>query len=67
VREQDGCKNVVMQQMEHDDMAREQHQDKSSATGQKPPRDRRPPALQQPQIPSPLSNDGLELVRDSHC
>jgi hypothetical protein len=56
-----------MQQMEHDDMASDQHQDKSSATGQKPPHDRRPAAPQQPQIPSPLSNDGLELVRDSHC
>jgi len=67
VRERESNKYVVMQQMEHDDMASDQYQDKSSATGQKPPRDRRPPAPQQPQIPSPLSNDGLELVRDSHC
>jgi hypothetical protein len=56
-----------MQQLEHDDMASDQYQDKSTATGQKPPRDRRPPAPQQPQIPSPLCNYGPELVRDSHC
>jgi hypothetical protein len=53
--------------LEHDDMASDQYQDKSTATGQKPPRDRRPPAPQQPQIPSPLCNYDPELVRDSHC
>ena len=67
MRERDGCKNVVMQQMEHDDMTSDQYQDKSTTTGRKPPRDRQPPTPQQPQIPSPLSNDGPELVRDSHC
>ena len=66
MREQDGCKNVVMQQLEHD-MTSDQHQDKSTTTGRKPLRDHQPPTPQQPQIPSPLSNDGLELVRDSHC
>ena len=67
MREPDGCKNVVMQQLEHDDMARDQYSDEPTATGRKPPKDRQPPAPQQPQIPSPLSNDGLELIRDSNC
>jgi hypothetical protein len=56
-----------MQQMEHDDMTSDQSRDKSATTGRKPPRDHQPTAPQQPQIPSPLSNDGPELVRDSHC
>jgi len=68
VREQDGCKNVVMQQMEHDDMAREQHQDKSAAKPRKTPADGPLHQTRQPpQIRSPLLGDGLELVRDSHC
>ena len=67
MREQDGCKNVVMQQMEHDDMTSDQFRDKSATTGRKPPQDRRSPAPQQPQIPSPLCNHGPELVRDSRC
>ena len=48
-------------------MASDQYQDKSATTGRKPPRIVSRLAPQQPQIPSPLSNDGLELVRDSHC
>ena len=43
VREQDGHINVVMQQLEHDDMASDQYSDKSTTTGRKPPRDRQPP------------------------
>jgi hypothetical protein len=56
-----------MQQMEHDDMTSDQFRDKSATTGRKPPQDRRSPAPQQPQIPSPLCNHGPELVRDSRC
>jgi hypothetical protein len=47
-------------------MASEQPLDKPAATGRKLPRDRRG-LPQQPQIPSPLSSDGLELMRDTHC
>jgi hypothetical protein len=67
VREQDGRKYAVRQQMEHDDMTSDQSQDKSATTQRKPSRDRQPSAAEQPQVPSPLSNDGPELVRDSHC
>jgi hypothetical protein len=56
-----------MHKKEYDDMAREQPSDKPAATERKSPPDRRPSQPQQPQIPSPLSNDGPELVRDSHC
>ncbi len=45
-------------------MAHEQPSDKPAATGRKSPPDRRP---SQPQIPSPLSNDGPELMRDTNC
>jgi len=58
-------KNVVMHKMEHDDMTSERP--KPVETGRKPPPDRRSPQPQQPQIPSPLANDGPELARDSHC
>jgi hypothetical protein len=47
-------------------MASEQPLDKPAATGGKLPPDRRSQP-QQPQIPSPLSSDGLELMRDTHC
>ena len=67
MRERGAVKNVVMQQMEHDDMADEKHQDKSSANPRKPPRDGQSRQPEQPQIQPPLSNDGPELVRDSHC
>jgi hypothetical protein len=60
-------KNVVMHKMEYDDMASEQSSEKAGTSGRKPPPDRRPSQPQQPQIPSPLSSDGPELVRDSHC
>jgi len=67
VRERAASKNVVMQQMEHDDMATEDASNKPAATGRKPPRDQRSPSPQQPQIQPPLLNDGPELLRDSHC
>jgi hypothetical protein len=47
-------------------MASEQPLVKPAATGRKLPPDRRSQS-QQPQIPSPLSSDGLELMRDTHC
>ena len=48
-------------------MASEQPLNKPDATGRKSSPDRRPSQPQQPQIPSPLSSDGPELVRDTHC
>ena len=45
-------------------MASEQPSGKPAATGRKLSPDRRS-SQPQPQIPSPLSNDGLELMRDS--
>jgi hypothetical protein len=48
-------------------MASEQPLDKPAATVRKSSQDRRPSQSQQPQIPSPLSSDGPELMRDTHC
>ena len=47
-------------------MASEQPLGKPAATGRKLSPDRRS-SQPQPQIPSPLSSDGLELMRDTHC
>ena len=60
-------KNVVMHKKEYDDMANEQPLDKPAGTERKLPPDRRSSQPQQPQIPSPLSSDGPELMRDTHC
>ena len=43
VRERDGCKNVVMQQLEHDDMASEQHSGQIHRDRAQAARDRQPP------------------------
>ena len=48
-------------------MASEQPLDEPAATVRKSSQDRRSSQPQQPQIPSPLSSDGPELLRDSHC
>jgi hypothetical protein len=48
-------------------MASEQPLGKSAAPGRKLPPDRRSSQKREPQIPSPLSSDGLELMRDTHC
>ena len=48
-------------------MANEQPLDKPAATGRKPARNERSPQSQPPRIQPPLSNDGLEMVRDSNC
>ena len=55
--------NVVLQQMEHDDMANENHQDNArrpSATSSRI-------ALAGAAIPPAVLNDGPELLRSSHC
>ena len=48
-------------------MASQHPQDKDAPTERKPRRDERAPSPQPVQVESPLSNDGPELVRDSHC
>jgi hypothetical protein len=48
-------------------MASERPLDKPAGTARKLPQDRRSSQSQQPQIPSPLSSDGPELMRDTHC
>jgi hypothetical protein len=52
--------------LEHDDMASERPSEKPDATASKPARDPRSPSPPS-QIPSPLSNDGPELLRDNNC
>jgi hypothetical protein len=47
-------------------MATEQPLGKPAAAGRKLSPDRRS-SQPQPQIPSPLSSDGLESMRDTHC
>jgi hypothetical protein len=57
-----------MHKKEYDDMASEQHQDKSAAKPRKPATDGLSHQPQQPpQVRSPFLNDGPELERDSHC
>jgi hypothetical protein len=56
-----------MQQLEHDDMAREHSAAKPTAIERKPLGTRRAPSPQLPQINPPLSNGGQEQVRDSNC
>jgi hypothetical protein len=48
-------------------MNNEQPLDKPAVTGRKSSRDQKPSEPQLPQILSPLSNNGPELLRDSHC
>ena len=48
-------------------MASEQTLDKPAAVGRKLPPSRRVSPPTQPQIPSALSSEGLELMRDTHC
>jgi hypothetical protein len=48
-------------------MASEQTSPPESSTRRESPRDSRVPAKPSPNNGPPLLNDGLELVRDSHC
>jgi hypothetical protein len=61
-----------MQQIEDDDMARQNRSERPAPERRDPPRqapkDRRSGNESPQSAPSPpLQNDGLELVRDSHC
>jgi hypothetical protein len=57
--------NVVLQQMEHDDMASENRSDQSASTKHEPPKDLRSSTRPAPQ-PRILS-EGLELPRSNLC
>jgi hypothetical protein len=48
-------------------MASEYPADKPALADRKQPRTLRQPLQPAPQTGSPLTNDGQELVRDSHC
>jgi hypothetical protein len=67
VTELEPAKNVVLQQMERNDMPNEHPSDKPPVTERKPPGNKRLPSRDQPELGSPLANDGPELIRDSHC
>jgi hypothetical protein len=59
--------NVVLQQMEQDTMASENHPDQPAVSERKPsqdPRSSAPPSL--PKTPR-IFNDGPELLRSNHC
>ena len=62
-----GAKDVVLQQMEQDGMASENHGDQRAATERETVKDSRPST--KPSAPSgpPILNDGPELPRSSHC
>jgi hypothetical protein len=53
--------------MEQCDMASEQRSDRLAAPELENLKDSRLPPRPSPQSGSPLSNDGLELPRSSHC
>jgi hypothetical protein len=58
-----------MQQMEHDDMTTKDQSEQQAPDRRETPKDRRSGSKRLPQgaPAAPLVNDGLELVRDSHC
>jgi hypothetical protein len=62
-----GAKNVVLQQMEQDDMAGENHDDQRASTKRETIKDLRSSA--KPSVPSgpPILNEGPESLRSSHC
>jgi hypothetical protein len=55
-----------MQQMEHDDMASEDHKEQPSERPE-PLKGSRSGKQRPSQNPTPLVSDGPELVRDTHC
>jgi hypothetical protein len=53
--------------LEHDDMASETHGDPRAVSQRETPKDLRPVTKPSPPSGPPISNDGLELPRSSHC
>jgi hypothetical protein len=61
-----GPENVVLQQLEQDDMASENHGDQRVAPERKPLKDLHS-TTRTPQQGGPPLNDGPELLRSNHC
>jgi hypothetical protein len=53
--------------LEHDDMASENHGDQRAVKRLETVKDSRPVTKPSPPSGPPISNDGLELPRSSHC
>jgi hypothetical protein len=62
-----GLENVVLQQMEHDDMASENHRDNRTTPERDQLKGSRLPVRPSPPSTSPILNDGLESLRSIHC
>jgi hypothetical protein len=60
-------KNVVLQQMEHDDMTSENQRDNHAAPERDQLKGPRLPVRPSPPSTSPILNDGPELLRSIHC
>jgi hypothetical protein len=60
-------KNVVMQQMEHDDMVDKESREQQVSERRDPPKNSRSGNRRPPQGAPSILNDGLEVIRDSHC
>jgi hypothetical protein len=60
-------KNIVMQQLEHDDMTSERSADTRANSRPPHPKEPSPGSQPTPSSGSPLANDGLERVRDINC
>jgi hypothetical protein len=58
--------NVVLQQMEQDDMA-DENSDQRAATEREQPKDVRSSTRPSPQSGPPVFNDGLESPRSGDC
>jgi hypothetical protein len=56
-----------MQQMEHDDMADKDSREQQASGRRDPPKNSRSGNRRPPQGAPSILNDGLELIRDSHC
>jgi hypothetical protein len=56
-----------MQQMEHDGMTTKKHPQQRGSKERETPRDTRSDANRPTEVSPALSNDGPELIRDTHC
>jgi len=59
--------NVVLQQMEHDDMASDNRRDQRAVSERDQIKDSRSPTRPSPRPGPPVLNDGLESLRSGHC
>jgi hypothetical protein len=66
-RELRRLENVVLQQLEQDSMASENSPDPRAAPANENPKGLRLSTRPSPQSGPPISNEGLESPRSSHC